>query len=178
MSLVLTRCFGLGIAVVAFMCGALPHAGAAAKLTDFNGVWQGAGTDRNSPLERAQQTSCQMRIRADQSHLTSDTVCHGQAGLSKVLQFAVTLDGDRFSGSAGQTSTTRGSATSDTLKGAVSGQKTEDTANLHIVFPGLTPNAEVVLKLIDPSTFSMHVASHGLTLMDLLFHRQAAHKPP
>lgn len=175
---ILTRYFSLGIAAVAIICGGSSHGAAATRLTDFNGAWHGTGTDRNSPLERAQQTNCQMRIRADQFHLASRTDCHGQHGLSKVLHFAVTLDGNQLTGSASQTSTTRGSATSETLSGQVSGRKTDDVASLHIRFPGLTPNADVVLKLIDPSSFSMHVASHGLTLMNLIFHRQVVPRQP
>jgi hypothetical protein len=169
--------FALAIAA-AVLCGAPSPGVAATRLTEFNGVWRGVGTDRNSPFESSQQSKCEMRIRADQTHLTSSTVCHGQYGLTKVMHFAVTLDGNRLTGSATQTGKARAGAASETLSGTVSGKKTDDMAALKITFPGLTPNADVVLKLIEPSSFSMYVGSHGLTLMDLIFHRQAARREP
>jgi hypothetical protein len=153
----------------------LPSVAAAeTKLIDFNGEWRGNGTDRNTPLESTQPTNCRMRIQADLRHMNSETTCIGQAGLHKVLRLTITLDGDRFTGDASQTSTAANSA-AKVLNGTVIGHKADETASLNVRFPGLTPSATVVLRRLDPSTFNMNIASLGLTLMDVTFNRTTNH---
>jgi hypothetical protein len=82
---------------------------AAAKLTDFNGSWNGIGTDRASPLEVSQPTSCHASIRADETTLNDEIICEGKAGLHKTISLTVHLSDNRISGTLTQTSTTRGS---------------------------------------------------------------------
>lgn len=159
--------FGVGIAVMVAVWSSVSNVGAETALSDFSGAWNGEGTDRSTPFETAQRTVCKMLVRADLRHMTGITHCIGQYGLSKMLRLTITLDGDQFSGVASQTSTTRGST--KTLSGSVIGRKTADAAAFQIQFPGLTPNAEVVLARVGPSAFSMRVTSLGFTLTDLIF---------
>ncbi len=161
------------LAAAAALSAAVASAACAeTKLTDFTGEWRGAGTDRDTPLEKAQPTNCRMTAQADLRQMRSVTNCDGQAGLRKVIHLTITLDGDKISGEASQTSTPR-DGKSAMMKGAVSGRKTGDVANLDIRFPGLTPNAAVLLTRTSPSSFTMKVTSLGITLMDVTFRRPA-----
>ncbi|MFZ1920220.1 MAG: hypothetical protein WAU57_01170 [Xanthobacteraceae bacterium] len=153
----------------------LPSAAAAeTKLSDFNGEWRGNGTDRNTPLEPTQPTTCRMRIQADLRHLNSETTCIGKAGLHKVLRLAITLDGNQFAGSASQSSTVANGA-ANALNGTVVGHKADEMASLQVRFAGITPNATVVLRRLDPSTFTMLITSLGLSLTNVAFDRTANH---
>ena len=163
------------IAVTALLASAV-NVAAETKLSEFNGSWRGAGTDRNSPLESAHPTTCQMQIRADLTHLSSTTRCKREGGFAKVLNFSVKLDGDQLTGTAGQTSVAKPGAEAESLNGKVDGTKADDEANLTIRFPGLMPNASLVLKRTAPSTFSMVIASTGITLTDVVFHRAGVAK--
>jgi hypothetical protein len=168
----LTWRFGVGIASVLAGLVAPYLARAETKLTYFNGMWRGSGSDRNSPLESLQRTSCQTTIQADLRRMNSNTVCDGQAGLHKVIDFSITLDGNQFTGDLSQSTIVRGSAASaSVLKGSVVGRKAEDTARFQVQFPGLVPSAIVNFKIHSPSSYSMHVTSLGLTLMDVIFNR-------
>jgi hypothetical protein len=140
------------------------------KLTDFSGEWHGSGTDRNSPIESTGPTVCRMMVQADDRRMTSETRCDSKAGLRKVLHLTIVLDGEAIKGQASQTSTPRGRATAD-MSGSVTGQKTGDAATLTVRFPGLTPNATVLLRRPDLSSFTMTVFSVGFTLMDVTFRR-------
>jgi hypothetical protein len=144
-------------------------AAAEIKLTELNGEWKGSGTDRDTPLESLQQTSCQSKNRADLHQLSSEIVCSGQAGLHKVIQLTVTVEGNQIVGDLVQTSTTAGMAT--VRKGSVAGRRIGDAADLQVRFPGLTPNATVSLILINPSSYSIQAASLGAVLMDVTFNR-------
>ena len=168
----MTAHFGLRIAAILIAWSPISNVGAETKLTDFRGAWHGKGTDRNLPFQHAQRTNCRMWVLADQSQMTSSTTCRGDLGLSKVFRLNIALDGDHFTGSASQTSVARGSTA--TVTGSVTGRKTNEMATFQVRFPGFTPNAEVVLKLIGKSSFSMQIASHGFTLSDLIFHRPGA----
>jgi hypothetical protein len=142
------------------------------NLTEFNGEWRGAGTDRNTPLASAQQTRCRMLVRADRDHLNSETTCDGEQGLHKVLHLAIVLNGDRFTGEASQKSALQNNPASETrLSGSVIGHKTDETATLDIHFSGMTPNASVVLRRVNASAFTMQISSLGLTLTDVAFRR-------
>jgi hypothetical protein len=171
----LVRSLAVSIAMAMVTWIVLPSAAAAeTKLSDFNGEWHGNGTDRNTPLESTQPTNCRMRIQADLRHLNSETTCVGQAGLHKVLHLSITLDGDQFTGDASQSSTvTNGAA--NVLNGTVIGHKADEMASLQVRFAGLTPSATVVLRRLDPSTFSMVITSLGLALTNVKFDRSANH---
>jgi len=163
------------VAVVVAVSIAPLTAGAETKLTDFNGEWRGSGSDRNSPLESLQPTSCQNTIRADLRRMNGEMTCDGQAGLRKVIHLAITVDGDRFAGTVTQRTTTRGgNAPPSVLNGTVSGRKTETTATFQVRWSGLLPSTTVALKLLNPSSYSMHVTSLGITMMDVTFNRTAA----
>jgi hypothetical protein len=154
-------------------CGvAYGPAGAETKLSDFDGQWQGSGQDRDLPFEAMQQTSCQTTINADLRRMSSTTICNGDAGLDKIIQLAITLSGEAFSGNLMQKTTMRGDDKSvSVLNGSVSGHKTDNTATFQISFPGFLPNATVALRLISPSSYSMQASALGSTLMDVTFTR-------
>jgi hypothetical protein len=167
-------CLQLPIAMVMVISIALPSVAAETKLSDFNGEWRGEGTDRDTPLELTQPTNCRMRIQADLRHLNSETTCNGQAGLHKVLRLTITLEGDQFTGGASQTSSVT-NGTAKVLNGTVIGHKSDEMASLQVRFPGLTPSATVVLRRLNPSTFTMNIASLGLTLTSVTFDRTTNH---
>jgi len=166
----LARYLMLAIAMATVAAIILPSAKAETSLSDFNGEWRGNGTDRNSPIEPAQATQCHMKIRADLRRLDSETTCIGEAGLRKLLRLAVKIDGDQLTGEAGQTSTVPDGA-AQVFNGTVTGRKTDTTADLDVRFPGFTPSATIALRRLDPSRFSMTIASLGLTLTDVTFER-------
>jgi hypothetical protein len=150
-------------------------AGAETRLTDFDGQWLGSGQDRDLPFEPMQQTSCQTTNSADLRRLSSVTVCKGDAGLDKLIQLTITLSGETFSGTLTQKSTLRGDDTFvSVLNGSVSGHKTDNTATFQVNFPGLVPNAIVMLRLISPSSYSMKATTLGSALMDVTFTRAIA----
>jgi hypothetical protein len=99
---------GIAVALAAWIVS-FP-ARAEIKLTELNGEWNGSGTDRDTPFESLQQTSCQSRIRADLRRMTSEIVCSGRAERHKVIQLTVVLDGNQITGELVQTSTTAGGA--------------------------------------------------------------------
>ena len=152
----------------------LRTADAETKLTDFNGTWQGGGTDRNTPFEATQQTKCNATVSADLHRMNTNISCNGAAGLTKVIQLSITLagDGDAFSGVLTQKATIRGDSSNATvLNGSVAGQKTDKTASFKVSFPGLTPSVNVTLTLNNPSSFSMQATTLGGGLMDVTFNR-------
>src|SRR5258707_14583268 len=106
-----SECLAAGLLIL-LASGALFPAGAETKLTDFDGQWQGSGKDRDLPFETMQQTSCQTTVNADLRRMNSMTICNGDAGLDKIIQLAITLSGDAFSGSLTQKTTMRGDDTS------------------------------------------------------------------
>jgi hypothetical protein len=173
MSMRLTGHLGIGIAAVLTGWAAPYPVSAEIKLTDFNGMWSGSGKDRNKPWESLQQTSCQTTVQADPRRMKSNTVCNGEAGLHKKIELWIMLDGNRISGDLSQSTTVRG-APEPVLKGSVLGQKAEDTASYQVRFPGSLPSATVDLKLLSPSSYSMHVTCClGFTMMDVVFNRTA-----
>ena len=154
---------------------ALTPAGAETKLTEFTGLWRGSGTDRDTPLATAQPTQCQTRVTADLTHMTSNMECNGEAGLNKRVLLSVAFTGNQFTGTAEQTSIVRGSHAAPTRRvGSISGSRTGDTAAFEVRFPGLTPNANVVLELTSPTSFAMRISSLGVTLTKVDFRRPAA----
>jgi hypothetical protein len=101
--------------------------------------------------------------------MNSNTVCNGQAGLHKVIDFSIALDGNQFTGDLSQSTIVRGSAASASER--LRGRKAEDTARFPVKFPGLVPSAIVNFKIHSPSSYSMHATSLGLTLMDVIVNR-------
>jgi hypothetical protein len=171
----LLKCLAVGTFVLA-VSGALRPVGAETKLSDFDGLWQGSGKDRDLPFEAMQQTSCQTTVNADLRRMSSTTICNGQAGLDKTIQFAITLSGEAFSGNITQRTTMHGDeASASVLTGSVSGHKTDNTATFQISFPGLIPNAAVTLRLISPTSYSMQATTLGSLLMDVTFNRVIKH---
>lgn len=162
------------IAGAALLIAAATPVFAETPLPEFSGQWAGRGTDRDTPLESAQPTACRITVKADRTHMTSDTECNGERGLRKRFHLALTFTGSNFTGKAEQTSWRAANAAPIERAGAVSGSRRDDTANFTIHMPGLTPNAHVVLKLTSPTSFSMLVSSLGATLTDVRFQRPAA----
>jgi hypothetical protein len=149
-------------------------AGAETSLTEFNGRWDGSGTDRDALFDTAQPTRCRVIVTADPTHMASDTECNGQAGLHKEIRLSVAFSGHRFTGSVEQTSSLRGSnAAPKRRAGSVTGRRDGDTADFVVRFGGLTPNARVILKLTSATSFSMLVSTLGVTLTDVKYHRPA-----
>jgi len=166
-----SECLAAGLLFL-LASGALFPAGAETKLSDFDGQWQGSGKDRDLPFESMQQTSCQTTVTADLRRMSSVTICNGEAGLDKIIQLAITLSGEAFAGNLTQRTTMRGDDGSvSVLSGSVSGRKTDNTAIFQVSFPGFLPNAEVTLRLISPSSYSMQATTLGSTLMDVTFNR-------
>jgi hypothetical protein len=154
---------------------ALTPAGAESKLPEFNGRWTGSGTDRDLPFATAQPTQCLTRVTADLTHLTSNMECNGRDGLDKRVRLSISFTGNKFTGTAEQTSVVRGSgATPKQRSGTVAGVRTGDKAEFEVKFSGLTPNAQVVLELTSPTSFAMRISSLGATLTSVDFHRPAA----
>lgn len=163
---------GAGSAVLIFMLVCANAASrAAVKLPELNGTWQGAGTDRATPLQTAQSTRCHATIHATETSLDEQMSCEGEAGLHKTIRLAVHLTGEAVSGTLTQTSTTRENKSPATLSGSVSGTRTGDAANLQVHFGGLTPTVSVALSMTSASAFSLHASTFGGTLMQVHFSR-------
>jgi hypothetical protein len=161
-----------GIAAIAAACITLCTAKAEIKMADLDGDWQGSGTDRNSPLESPQQTTCQNKIRTEADRMTSDTVCKGRAGLNRTTRLAITVSGNDITGVLDQTSTTgSGNDPPNELKGAIAGRRSGNTATLQIRFPGLMPNATLILKLINLSSYSAKATALGVLMSDVTYNR-------
>jgi hypothetical protein len=167
------RVAGWSLVMLMAIATAAPAA-AETKLTDFDGHWQGAGTDRYTPLQATQRTRCSATIAANATRMNSQIDCNGVAGLTKVIQLSITLAGDAFSGHLTQKATTRGDESSaSVLNGTVAGHKTDQSANFKVSFSGLTPSVDVTLTLLDSSSFSMRAATFGGQLMDVTFRRSS-----
>lgn len=145
-------------------------AAAAVKLPELNGSWQGSGTDRATPLQTAQHTRCHATIRATDTSLNQEMTCAGDAGLHKTIRLAVRLSGNAISGTLTQTSAARGEAPA-TLRGSVTGSRTDNAANLRVNFGGLMPTVSVALNMNSASAFSLHASTFGGTLMQVSLSR-------
>jgi hypothetical protein len=155
-----------------------PLAGGAAEfgLVDLDGRWQGTGSERASPMESAQQITCQSTIQADVTRMINDTTCTGDAGLRRVSTLMVALDGNDITGTLDQSTWTGGtSASPRVLKGSVSGRRTEDGAAFQVRFPGLMPNATVTFKVLNPSSFSVQAAALGIQMMQATYNKVGKH---
>jgi hypothetical protein len=163
--------YAAGALLIVSISTATAHPAAAeTQLTDFNGTWRGNGNDRYTPLESMQRTVCQTSVNADLRRMRATTKCDGSAGLSKSIQLDITLNGNAFSGTLTQT-TRIGGGTPSVLSGSVSGQKTDNTAQFGVTFPGLVPSVTVALRLTSPSSYTMQATTLGGALMDVAFNR-------
>ena len=144
---------------------------AATPLTQLTDQWSGDGTDRASPLASSQSTRCRATLKTDPTHLTSTTQCEGAAGLRKSFRLAIAFQGDRFTGTVEQVSSLRGAAPTR-YAGTVTGSRSGDVADFTAHFPGMTPNAHVVLTLRSPSAYSMAVSVLGSTLTDVTLRKR------
>ncbi len=140
------------------------------KFMEFNGSWQGNGTDRNMPFETTQRTNCRATIEATLRTINSLISCSGEAGLKKDIRLNVILDGNDLAGTLNQRATTAGQSIT-VLDGTVHGHATDNTADFQVDFPGLTPTAIVKLKREGASSFSMQASALGTVLMDVTFGR-------
>jgi hypothetical protein len=137
---------------------------------DFNGAWQGSGTDRDLPFETTQRTSCRATVDANLRTMNSLMSCSGDAGLRKDIRLNIILDGDAFAGSLTQKATTPGTSVT-VLDGSVYGHVTNTTADFRVDFPGLMPKVTVTLRRDSASSFSMQASVWGAVLMDVTFDR-------
>lgn len=160
--------------ILAFGAGLL-SASAETKMTDLNGEWRGTGNDRFLPIESFQQTNCQNTIRADSRRIVCDMICNGKTGLRKVIRLTASLDADQLEGSVSQKVSNSGDPSATEMNGTMSGQKIGDTASLSVRWTGLWPPTSVDLILHNSSSYSMHVTSLGLTMMNITFNRIAPH---
>ena len=140
------------------------------QFTHFNGVWQGTGQDRYSPLEAMQHTRCQTTVNADLRRMVAQTSCNGAEGLRKLVHLSITVNGSAFSGTITQR-TRVGGDPETVLSGTVTGRKTDTTAEFDARFPGFVPNVAVALKLTTPNTYTMQARTLGGQLMDVSFKR-------
>ncbi len=143
-------------------------AGAEMKLSDFEGEWSGDGTDRDLPFASLQKSSCRSKIRSDVHRMSNEIVCSGPSGSRKTIQLQITMQGDQISGDLVQTQAT------GTMKGSVSGRRRGDSADMQIQFPGLMPSATAKLVVINPSSYTLRVATMGTSLMDVTFKKIGA----
>jgi hypothetical protein len=161
----------IAVAISSFTVGiGLNSVHADPKFMDYNGNWQGNGTDRNLPFEATQRTSCRATVDADLRTMNCKIFCSGDAGLKKDIRLNINLDGDAFAGSLTQRATTPGSSET-VLDGTVYGQATDTTADFRVDFPGLVPTVTVALRRHNASSFSMQARVWGAVLMDVTFDR-------
>ena len=72
---------------------------------ELEGEWSGSGTERDTPFQSMQKTTCQSKIHADQNRMSNEIVCTMQSGVRKTTHTQVTLEGNRLTGSVFQTRT-------------------------------------------------------------------------
>ena len=153
------------------------NAAAETKLSAFTGEWSGRGQDRDLPLASMEAVTCQNNIRANPRRLHSNMTCERKSGVRNAVQMTVTLEGDQLSGKITRKVSQPGRP-DDVITGAVSGTKTDDTANLLVRWQGATPNTTITLKLMTPASYSMQADALGATMMDLAFRRTSMERPP
>jgi hypothetical protein len=143
-------------------------AGAEMNLSDLEGEWSGGGTDRDSPFASLQKSSCRSKIRSDVHRMSNEIVCSGPSGSRKTIQLQITMQGDQISGDLVQTQAT------GTMKGSVSGRRRGDSADMQIQFSGLMPSATAKFIVINPSSYTLRVATMGTSMMDVTFKKVGA----
>ena len=143
---------------------------------ELEGEWSGSGTERDTPFQSMQKTTCHSKIHADQNRMSNEIVCTMQSGVRKTMRTQVTLQGNRLTGSVVQTRTAPREAT-QSREGSVRGIRTGNSAETEVRFPGLMmPTAKSRLTAHDASSYSIRVDAMGAVLMDVKFKRVGAPK--
>jgi hypothetical protein len=159
------------VAVAAVVVWVAPCAAKAeSKLSELEGEWSGSGTDRDTPFESMQKTSCKSKIHSDERRLSNEIVCMTSSEVHKTMHLQIALDGAQIKGDFVQT-LTRLRESTQMRKGVVSGRRTGDAADIQIQFGGLTPTATVKFIVLNPSSYLIRVAALGSQLMDVTFKR-------
>jgi hypothetical protein len=165
------------LAAVTLLAWIIPcPAGAEGKMSELEGEWSGSGTERDTPFQSMQKTTCQSKIHADERRMSNEIVCTMQSGARKTMHTQVTLEGTRLTGSVVQTRTLP-SEPMQSRKGTVRGVRTGNSAVTEVQFPGLMmPTAKSHLTVHDASSYSIRVDAMGVVLMDVKFKRVGAPK--
>jgi hypothetical protein len=151
-------------------------ASAEGSMGELEGEWSGSGTERDTPFQSMQKTTCHSKIHADQNRMSNEIVCTMQSGVRKTTHTQVTLEGNRITGSVLQTRTVPREAT-QSRKGPVRGIRTGNSSETEVQFPGLMmPTAKSHLTVHDASSYSIRVDAMGVVLMDVKFKRVGAPK--
>jgi len=165
----------LGAVVLLAWCVPCP-AGAEGSMGELEGEWSGSGTERDTPFQSMQKTTCQSKIHADQNRMSNEIVCTMQSGVRKTMHTQVTLEGNRLTGSVFQTRTVPREPM-QSRKGSVRGIRTGNSAETEVQFPGLMmPTARSHLTVHDASSYSIRVEALGAVLMEVKFKRVGAPK--
>ena len=163
-------------AIVLLACIVPCPAGAEGSMGELEGEWSGSGTERDTPFQSMQKTSCQSKIRADQNHMSNEIVCTMQSGVRKTTHTQVTQEGNRLIGSVLQTRTAPREAT-QSRKGSVHGVRKGNSAETEVQFPGLMmPTAKSHMTVHNGSSYSIRVEALGAVLMDVTFKKVGAPK--
>ena len=150
--------------------------GAEGSMGELEGEWSGSGTERDTPFQSMQKTTCHSKIHADQTHMSNEIVCTTASGARKTTHSQVTLEGNRLTGSVSQTRSAPGEPT-QSRKGSVRGIRTGNSAETEVQFPGLMmPTAKSHLTVHDASSYSIRVDAMGVILMDVKFKKIGAPK--
>ena len=151
-------------------------AGAEGSMGELEGEWSGSGTERDSPFQSMQKTTCHSKIHADQNRMINEVVCTMQSGVRKTMRTQVTLQGNRLTGSVVQTRTAPREAT-QSREGSVRGIRTGNSSETEVQFPGfMMPTAKSRFTVHDASSYSIRVEAMGVMLMDVKFKRVGAPK--
>ena len=151
-------------------------AGAEGSMGELEGEWSGSGTERDTPFQSMQKTTCHSKIHADQNRMSNEIVCTMQSGVRKTTHTQVTLEGNRLTGSVFQTRTAPRGAT-QSRKGSVHGVRKGNSAETEVQFPGLMmPTAKSHMTVHNASSYSIRVEALGAVLMDVTFKKVGAPK--
>jgi hypothetical protein len=156
---------GVAMALMTWI-GSCP-ASAQIKPGEFAGEWSGSGTDRDSPFESLQKTSCRSKVRSEGNRMNNEIVCSGQSGVRKTMLLQITVNGNQIAGDLVQTTATQPPTV---RKGSVSGRSTGDSADMQVNFSGfMMPSGTAKLVVLNQSSYSIKVVAMGTLLMDVTF---------
>jgi hypothetical protein len=112
-----------------------------------------------------------MQIKVTGRDLNSTSRCDGAEGLRKRLRMSVSFAGNDFTGTV-ETSSRLPDSKPVLRAGKITGRRNGDRAEFTVRFPGLTPNAYVILELTSPDTLAMKVTTLGATLTEVTYRRR------
>src|SRR5438874_2176751 len=124
-----TRLMNVVGAVILLACTFPCTAGAEGKMSELDGEWSGSGTERDTPFQSMQKTTCQSKIRADHRRMSNEIVCTMESGVRKTMHMQVTLEGTRLTGDLVQTRTVPREPI-QMRKGSVLGSRIGNSANV------------------------------------------------